>query len=128
MVRQVLLLRQELPHLVLQNLICQPQVLPDLVKHIISQHVVYTSSGKLHIIAIAEIHLKVHKVFLISKSGVRNENSKVHSSHFVLALELTILTLVRSFREANFCLYREKLAELLPYFFANNNVNYAWWL
>ena len=62
------------------------------------------------------------------KIGVRNEDSKVHSSHFVLALELTILTLVRSFREANFCLYREKLAELLPYFFANNNVNYAWWL
>jgi len=46
----------------------------------------------------------------------------------VLALELTILTLIRSFREADFCLYREALAELLPYFFANNNVNYARWL
>ena len=34
----------------------------------------------------------------------------------VLALELTILTLIRSFREADFCLYREALAELLPYF------------
>jgi len=33
-VAQVLLLRQELPYLVLQNLICQLQVLPDLVKHI----------------------------------------------------------------------------------------------
>ena len=124
----MLLLRQELPHLVLQNLICQPQVLPDLVKYIISQHVVYTSRGKLRIIAIEEIHLKVHKMFLISKSGVRNDDSKVHSLHFVLALELTILTLVPSFRDANFCLYREALAELMPYFFANSNVNYAWWL
>jgi len=47
--------------------------------------------------------------------------------HFgiVLALELTILTLIRSFREADYCLYLEALAELLLYFFANNNVNYA---
>ena len=46
----------------------------------------------------------------------------------VLAPELTIPTLIRSFRETDFCLYREALAELLPYFFANNNVNYARWL
>ena len=37
-----------------------------------------------------------------------------------------MLTLVRSFREADFGLYREALAE--PYFFANNDVNYARWL
>ena len=45
-----------------------------------------------------------------------------------LALELTILTLIRSFREADYCLHHEALVELLPYFFANNNVNYVWWL
>lgn len=37
-------------------------------------------------------------------------------------------TLVRSFRGADFRLYREALAELLPYFFANNNVTYSRWL
>ena len=46
----------------------------------------------------------------------------------VLNMELTILTLIRSFREGNFTLYRESLSELLPCFFANNNTNYARWL
>ena len=41
---------------------------------------------------------------------------------------LTILTLIRSFREGNFTLYRESLSEFIPYFFANNNINYARWL
>ena len=31
-------------------------------------------------------------------------------------------------REANFDLYRQSLVGLIPYFFANNNVNYARWL
>ena len=70
----MLLLRQEIPHLVLQTLFCQPQVFPDLIKRIRSQHAVYASRGKLRIIALAEIHLKVHKVFLISKSGVRKSS------------------------------------------------------
>ena len=43
-------------------------------------------------------------------------------------MELTILTLIRSFRERNFTLYRESLSELIPYLFANNNINYARWL
>lgn len=43
-------------------------------------------------------------------------------------MELTILRLVRSFREGDFELYHIALVELLPYFFANNNVNYARWL
>lgn len=43
-------------------------------------------------------------------------------------MELTMLTLVHSFREADIGLYCEALAELLPYFFANNNVNYTCWL
>ena len=36
-----------------------------------------------------------------------------------------MLTLVRSFKEADFGMYREALAELLPYLFVKNNVNYA---
>lgn len=36
--------------------------------------------------------------------------------------------LIRSFREANFDLYCKALSELIPLFFANNNVNYARWL
>ena len=55
---------------------------------------------------------------------------RLESPHFrfwdlILAMEVTILTLIRSFREANFGF--EALSELLPYFFANNNVNYARW-
>ena len=46
----------------------------------------------------------------------------------VLSMELVIFLLIRSFREANFFLYCQSLAELIPYFFANNNVNYARWL
>ena len=46
----------------------------------------------------------------------------------VYTMEMTILVLIRSFREANFELYREALFELIPYFFANNNVRYARWL
>ena len=45
----------------------------------------------------------------------------------VLSVELVILLLIRSFREANFILYCHSLAELIPYFFANNNVNYVRW-
>lgn len=43
----------------------------------------------------------------------------------VLDMELTIFTLIRSFREGDFNLYCEALSELAPYSFANNNVNYA---
>eukprot|EP00745_Piridium_sociabile_P027883 TRINITY_DN44892_c0_g1_i4.p1 TRINITY_DN44892_c0_g1~~TRINITY_DN44892_c0_g1_i4.p1 ORF type:complete len:307 (+),score=64.28 TRINITY_DN44892_c0_g1_i4:780-1700(+) len=46
----------------------------------------------------------------------------------IYRMELSILILIRSFREANFTLYREALFELIPYFFADNNVNYARWL
>ena len=48
--------------------------------------------------------------------------------HLALTMELVILLLIRSFREANFYLYCQALAKLIPYFFANNNVNYALWL
>ena len=43
-------------------------------------------------------------------------------------MELVIFLLIWSFREANFSLYCEVLSELIPYFFANNNTNYARWL
>ena len=46
----------------------------------------------------------------------------------VLDMELTIFTLIHSFREGDFNLYHEALSDLLPYFFANNNVNYARWI
>jgi len=48
--------------------------------------------------------------------------------HLVLDMELIIFTLIRSFREGNFELYRAALSGLIPYFFPNNNVNYARWL
>jgi hypothetical protein len=46
----------------------------------------------------------------------------------LVIMELTIVSLVRSFREADFSLYRKSLCELIPFFFANNKVNYARWL
>ncbi|KAJ8386023.1 hypothetical protein AAFF_G00178440 [Aldrovandia affinis] len=63
--------------------------------------------------------------------GVRHRKLQSPQFHFwymVLSMELVILLLIRSFREANFFLYCQSLAELIPYFFANNNVNYARWL
>lgn len=48
--------------------------------------------------------------------------------NMVLDMELAIFLLIRSFREGDFELYREALSELIPYFFANNNTNYARWL
>ena len=37
-------------------------------------------------------------------------------------MELTILSLVRAFKEANFTLYCQALYELIPFFFAKNNI------
>ena len=48
--------------------------------------------------------------------------------YLVLSMELEILSLVRLSREATFDLYRQSLVALIPYFFANNNMNYARWL
>ena len=56
------------------------------------------------------------------------ESPQFHFWHLVLSMELTILSLVRAFREANFTLYCQALCALIPFFFANNNVNYARWL
>ena len=46
----------------------------------------------------------------------------------MLSMELVVLLLIRSFREANFSLFCQSPAELIPYCLANNNVNYARWL
>ena len=48
--------------------------------------------------------------------------------NMVLTMELAIFTLIRSFREGNFELCRYALYEMIPYFFANDNVNYARWI
>ena len=48
--------------------------------------------------------------------------------NLVLDMELAIFALIRSFREGHFELYRYALYEMIQYFFANNNVNYARWI
>ena len=48
--------------------------------------------------------------------------------NLVFYMLLAIYTLIRSFREGKFELYRYALYEMVPYFFANNNVNYARWI
>lgn len=61
--------------------------------------------------------------------GMRKQQSPQFKFwYMVLMMELSIFTLIRSFREANFGLYCDALTELIPYFFSNNNVNYARWL
>ena len=61
------------------------------------------------------------------------ERCKLQSPQFqfwylILSMEVTILALMWSFQEANFALYCDTLSELIPFFFANNNINYARWL
>ena len=75
--------------------------------------------------AIAEMLLKVGKTFLNFEEWY--EKRRLESPHFafwslILAMELAILTLICSFRETDFVLYCEALSDLIPYFFANNNM------
>lgn len=58
----------------------------------------------------------------------KQESPQFHSWYMVLSKERVILLLIQSFREANFSLCCQSLAELIPYFFANSNVHYARWL
>ena len=58
------------------------------------------------------------------------ERRKLQSPQFqfwylILSMEVTILALIRSFREANLALYCDTLSELIPFLFINNNINYA---
>lgn len=46
----------------------------------------------------------------------------------VLNLELLVLSCIRSFRESDFELYKQSLANLIPHFFGLDRVNYARWL
>ena len=48
--------------------------------------------------------------------------------YLVLNMELAVLLFIRSLRESNFSLYHQALCQLIPYMYANNNVNYAQWL
>ena len=58
----------------------------------------------------------------------REESPQFQFWELVLSMELVVFSLVRSFRESNFELYRQALSALIPFFFAHNNVNYARWL
>ena len=90
LVGQVLLSRQELPRLVPQNCIqYQRQVTSELVKRFRSQHVVYTQCVR---------------DFEEWRKKWRLESPQFAFWDFVLALALTILTLIHSLREADFCL------------------------
>ena len=40
-------------------------------------------------------------------------------------MEMVIFLLIRPFRVADFALYYQALLQLIPHFFANNNVNYG---
>lgn len=58
----------------------------------------------------------------------KQESPQFNYWYLILSMELVILIFIRSLREANFSLYCQALCQLIPYMFANNNVNYARWL
>lgn len=66
----------------------------------------------------------------ILKTGVRDANFAHNFSSGTLFLQWSWLFWhwYGHSWEANFALYCEALSELIPYFFANNNINYARWL
>ena len=43
-------------------------------------------------------------------------------------MKLVNVKVICSLREVDFVLYREALLDLDPYFFTNNNINYARWI
>ena len=66
------------------------------------------------------------------KLGVTVANNKVHNFNSgTLCCRWNwkaSLSLIRLFREDNFDLYCQSLVRIIPYFFVNNNMNYARWL
>lgn len=51
-----------------------------------------------------------------------------HIWYLTMQLELLLLIFLRSIRQANFSLYVDSIAKMLPWFFALNHHNYARWL
>lgn len=53
------------------------------------------------------------------------ESPQIQFWHLMLDMELAMFLFICSLREGSFEVYCEALSELIPYFFANNNVNFA---
>ena len=51
-----------------------------------------------------------------------------HFWYLTMQLELFLLIFLRSIRQANFSLFVDSIAKMLPWFFALNHHNYACWL
>ena len=62
------------------------------------------------------------------KDKMSSEHPQFHYWCLVLELELCVLQFVRSLREANFKHYFESLAQLAPWMFSLDHINYARWL
>lgn len=108
----------------------RPPALPEQGKRIKLQRVVYTNWWKQHTTTVL-LRTLLARMFSVLKKGTRNAHLAVHSSACgILSCLWSWLCLhwFVPFREGDFGLYREALAELLPYFFASNEVNYARWL
>ena len=61
------------------------------------------------------------------RTGARSalKESTVPFLAFIAFNNLTILSLVRAFREAHYTLYCQALCALIPFFFANKNINFT---
>ena len=92
-----------------------------------------------HQVTAAALFVLMKRAFNSSNEDVStddfNDWCKRQSKHpqfqfwsITLEIELLILTLVRSFRTADFPLYIHVLQQLLPWFFALDRTNYARWL
>ena len=115
----------------LQNHFCPDLVFLEHDKSTISRLAVYTSSLRMPMNITAMKLLQFADAILSFETWCQKclkESPLFHFWHLVLSMESTILSLVRAFREANFTLYCQALCALIPFFFANNNVNYARWL
>ena len=79
----------------------------------------------------SKIH-KHHKILLARPQNEEEYHYQVPEQfqfcYLILEMQLVIFLLIRCFREGNFDMYQEALSELIPYFFGNNNVNFARWL
>lgn len=103
-----------------------------------------TRTRRAHQVTVASLHILKKKAYSAYKDKLQETEQSLtfedwentmekKSPHFlfwglVLHLELTCLRLVRAFRAANFALYVDAIRQILPWLFAMDHTNYAWWL
>lgn len=102
-----------------------------------------TRTRRAHQITVSSLYLLRNKAYNQYAETLENETQKVTLEEWcseqakkcpqfqfwsiILQLELYVLIFVRSIREANFQLYVQALAKIIPWFFALDHTHYARW-